>query len=67
VTRKNFGLGQVVLVPDENPHETRLLDFRAAELFLHTEHYYAAALVLIEAAVEDFEAFLGRPEYQHLR
>lgn len=67
VTRKNFGLGQVVLVPDENPHETRLLDFRAAELFLHTEHYYAAALASIEAAVGEFDRFLDQPEYQHLR
>lgn len=67
VTRKNFGLGQVVLVPDENPLETRLLDFRAAELFLHTEHYYATTLRMIETATAQFDRFLEQPEFRQFK
>ncbi len=67
VNRKNFSLGQVLLVPDENPHETRLLDYRVAEYFLHTEHYYAATLAILEQAVAEVDLWLAKPEYQHLR
>lgn len=67
VTRKQFSLGQVLLVPDENPHETRLLDHRVAELFLHTEHYYAVTLGKIEEGIAAFDRFLDQPEYRHLK
>lgn len=61
VNRKTFSLGQVVLVPDENPHETRLLDSRAADLFFHTEHYYAATLRHIREAIAEVDRRLAEP------
>jgi general secretion pathway protein D len=67
VNRKNFSLGQVLLVPDENPLETRLLDNRVAEYFFNTEHYYAATLRDIEQAIGDFDRIMDRPEYRHLK
>lgn len=67
VNRKHFSLGQVLLVPDENPYETRLLDHRVAELFLHTEHYYAVTLGMIEEGIAAFDRFLEQPEYRHLK
>ncbi|MBL9139366.1 MAG: type II secretion system protein GspD [Verrucomicrobiales bacterium] len=67
VNRKTFSLGQVLLVPDENPHETRLLDNRVAEYFFNTEHYYAATLREIEQAIGELDRVLERPEYRHLR
>lgn len=67
VNRKNFSLGQVLLMPDENPRETRLLDLRVAQYFLHTEHYYAGTLEQIEAAVAEIDRFVEQPEYRHLK
>ncbi|MCC7375917.1 MAG: type II secretion system protein GspD [Verrucomicrobiales bacterium] len=67
VNRKTFSLGQVLLVPDENPHETRLLDSRVAEYFFNTEHYYAATLREIERSIGELDRTLDRPEYRHLK
>ncbi|MBX3747728.1 MAG: type II secretion system protein GspD [Verrucomicrobiae bacterium] len=59
VNRRNFSRGQVLLVPDENTLDTRLLDRRVAEHFLHTEHYYAAALRNIEATLAEIDRLLA--------
>ncbi|MCC6235021.1 MAG: type II secretion system protein GspD [Verrucomicrobiales bacterium] len=67
VNRRTFSLGQVLLVPDENPHDTRVIDMRTAGYFVHTEHYYAATLESLQAAMADLDAALAQPEFQHLR
>lgn len=53
-----FSLGKVVLMPDPNPDQTHLISAETARYFFHTEHYYAAAIQLIESKVDALKSAL---------
>ncbi len=63
---KNFSVGKVLLMPELKKDQIHVIDANTARFFFHTEHYYAAALNVIEEQLEQLDKELRRPEINML-
>lgn len=66
VTLDNFSVGKVLMMPETKIGQTNILDADVARLFFHTEHYYSAAIQVIEQTIADLDAALRSPEIMPL-
>lgn len=66
VTLSNFSVGKVLMMPEAKPGQANILDADVARLFFHTEHYYSAAIQMIEQSIADLDAKLRSPEIKPL-
>lgn len=51
----NFSLGKVLLMPEQDREKVHLFDAEIAQLFYHTEHYYAALIKNLVGALQSAE------------
>jgi len=66
VSLANFSVGKVLMMPETKAGQTHILDADVARLFFHTEHYYSAAIKVIERSIAELDAALRTPEIQPL-
>lgn len=62
VSLANFSVGKVLMMPETKEGQTHILDADVARLFFHTEHYYSAAIQVIEQRLAELDAALRTPE-----
>ncbi len=66
VSLANFSVGKVLMMPETKEGQTHILDADVARLFFHTEHYYSAAIKVIEKRLAELDAALRTPEIKPL-
>ncbi|MFG0331110.1 MAG: ABC transporter transmembrane domain-containing protein [Phycisphaerales bacterium] len=60
MTLQNFSIGKVLLMPEVKPGQAHVIDVDTAQLFFHTELYYAAAIQRIDETLRLLDRVLRR-------
>jgi len=59
--------GRIIQLPDLQAHQPLLIKAVVARNFFHsTQHYYAATIEQIEAALNALDVELRKPQFKHL-